>query len=67
MATIAEITRRIHANSAKHDKVVAAYRTEQRKLTAELDVLRAAEVAAAKVAGLSNTERQALILELGGN
>ena len=67
MATISELTKRIDANAAKKDKTVAAYRVVQKKLTAELDVLRAAEAAASIVAGLSDTERQAILTELGGN
>ncbi len=67
MATTIEITKRIHANSAKHDKVRAAYRADQATLTAELDVLKAAEAAVAQVAGMSDGERQALLAELGGN
>ena len=67
MATIAELTKRIDANAAKKDKTVAAYRVVQKELTAELDALVAAEAAAAKVAGLSDMERQALLAELGGN
>ena len=45
MATIGELTKRINAATAKKDKTVAAYRTAQAILTAELDVLRAAEAA----------------------
>ena len=67
MATISELTKRIDANAAKKDKTVAAYRVVQKKLTAELDALRAAEAAASIVAGLSDTERQAILTELGGN
>ena len=67
MATIAELTKRINTNTAKKDKTVAAYRTAQKILTAELDVLRAAEAAAGIVAELSDAERQAVLTELGGN
>ena len=67
MATIAEITNRIHANSAKHDKAVAAYRAAQATLTADLDVLLAAEAATRLVAGLDDGQRQAILTELGGN
>ena len=67
MATIAELTKQIHTNSAKHDKVVIAYRVNQAKLTAELDVIKAAEAAARIVAGLDDGQRQAILTELGGN
>lgn len=67
MATITELTKKINANTAKKDKAVAAYRTEQSTLTAELDVLKAAEAATRMVAGMSSNERQAILTELGGN
>ena len=67
MATIGELTKRINAATAKKDKTVAAYRIAQKILTADLDVLRAAEAAAGIVAELSETERQAVLTELGGN
>ena len=67
MATIGELTKRINVATAKKDKTVAAYRTAQKELTAELDVLKAAEAAAGIVAELSDTERQAVLTELGGN
>ena len=67
MATIADITKRIHANTAKKDKAVAAFRVEQSTLTADLDVLKSAEAAVNIVAGMSSDERQAVLSELGGN
>ena len=67
MATIGELTKRINVATAKKDKTVAAYRIAQKILTADLDVLRAAEAAAGIVAELSEAERQAVLTELGGN
>ena len=67
MATINELTKRIDANSAKHDKTVIAYRADQAILFAELDVRKAAEAAERIVAGLDDSQRQAILTELGGN
>ncbi len=64
--TAAELEKKIHANTAAKDKTVAVFRVEQAKLTAELDVIVAAEKAAAMVADLSDVERQAILAELGG-
>ena len=64
---IADLEKRIQANTAAKDKTIAKFRVEQAKLTAELDVLVAAEKAAAAVAGMSTAERQAILTELGGN
>ncbi len=64
--TAAELEKRIQRNTAAKDKTVAAYRAVQAKLTAELDVIVAAEKAAATVADMSDVERQAILAELGG-
>lgn len=67
MATITELTKKINANTVRKDKAVAVFRVEQKKLTTELDVLVAAEAAAAIVAEMSDGERQAMLVELGGS